>query len=150
MLKKMRKLHLFIFARKGVDIKTTKLLKGPHTKGNCRQAPLQPDYAGAVDEPVTRCSPLLANALDRSSPGAKYEVSDQRSPRTYSHGRRRRRTAQHRLPSPDLQPPESPSLDLQHGGTVHGLSTEQRARRKELVHRNFAVEGETNTCKKPT
>ena len=63
--------HVYLFfARKGVDIKTAKLLKGPHRKGNYNQAPLQPDYAGAVDEPVTRRSPLLADAMDRSSPRA--------------------------------------------------------------------------------
>ena len=62
--------YLFIFARKGVDIKAAKLRKGPHKKGNYNQAPLQADYAGAVEEPVTRRSPLLANALDRSSPRA--------------------------------------------------------------------------------
>ena len=126
-------IYLF-FARNGVDIKTAKLLKGPHRKGNYNQAPLQPDYAGAVYEPVTRCSPLLADALDRSSPRAKQKVSDQRTLRTYTHGRRCHRTAQHRLPSPDLQPSELSSLDLQHGGTVHGRFTEQRAQRKELVH----------------
>ena len=48
-----------------------KLLKGPHRKGHYNQAHLQPDYADAVDEPVTRRSPLLADALDRSSPRAK-------------------------------------------------------------------------------
>ena len=134
-------MFIYFFARKGVDIKMAKLLKGPHRKGNYNQAPLQPDYAGAVDEPVTHRSPLLADALDRSNPRAKREVSDQRSLRTYTHGsRRRRRTAQHRLPSLDLQPPESPSLDLRHGGTVHGLSIEQRARRKELVHRGAPPE----------
>jgi hypothetical protein len=56
------------FARKEDDIKTAKLQKDSHRKRNYNQAPLQPDYASAVDEPVARRSPLLADALDRSSP----------------------------------------------------------------------------------
>ena len=132
-------IYLF-FARKGVDIKTAKLLKGPHRKGNYNQAPLQPNYAGAMDEPVTRRSPLLADALDRSSPQAEREVAGQWSRRTCPHARRRRRTVQHHQPPPDLVPPDPPSLELRHGGAVHGHSTEQRARRKELVIRQFDQE----------